>query len=88
MTQTGANQHGYQTVHPDYTGIYFFCGTFFLIAIITLCVIHKISEKWRLTYYKLGQEEVKRTAEQNIYLLRKLDKVLDTLNKEHTENDG
>lgn len=82
LTQTGMTHYGVQDITPDYTGIYALCGTVFIISIITLVIIHKISEKWRITWYKLGQEEIKKNCEQNIILLRKLDKVLDTLNKE------
>ena len=86
ITQTGTN-HTTATIIPDYTGIYALCGTVFIISMITLAVINKISEKWRIDYYKIKQIEVNKTCEQNIILLRKLDKVLDTLNKE-VENNG
>lgn len=59
ITQSGTNQHDYQTVHPDYTGIYAFCGTIFILAIILYCLIFKISEKWRIDNYKLKLEEIK-----------------------------
>jgi hypothetical protein len=52
---------------------------------ITLAVINKISEKWRIDYHKIQQLKVTKSCEQNIILLRKLDKVLDVLNKEVTE---
>ena len=81
ITQTGTN-HATATIIPDYTGIYALCGTVFIISMITLAVINKISEKWRISHLQLGQEEITKTCEQNIILLRKLDKVLDTLNKE------
>lgn len=74
-----------QTITPDYTGIYAFCGTVFIISMITLAVINKISEKWRIDHYKIEQMKVTKSCEQNIILLRKLDKVLDVLNKEVTE---
>lgn len=84
ITQTGTN-HATATLTPDYTGIYALCGTVFIISIITLAVINKISEKWRIDHYKIKQMEVSKACEQNIILLRKLDKVLDVLNKEVTE---
>lgn len=79
--------HGYtiQTITPDYTGIYALCATVFIISIIALAVINKISEKWRIDHYKIEQLKVTKSCEQNIILLRKLDKVLDVLNKEVTE---
>ena len=86
LSQTGQN-HTTQTITPDYTGIWCLCGTIFLISMITLMVINKISEKWRIDYYKIQQLKVTKSCEQNIILLRKLDKVLDTLNKE-VENNG
>ena len=86
ITQEGTN-HATQTITPDYTGIYALCGTVFIISMITLIVINKISEKWRIDYYKIEQLKVTKSCEQNIILLRKLDKVLDVLNKE-VENDG
>lgn len=58
ITQTGSNQHGYQTVHPDYTGIYFFCGTVFILTIIFYFVCYKISEKWRIDHLKIKQQEI------------------------------
>ena len=50
------NNHAVQTITPDYTGIYAFCGTIIFLAIILYTVIYKISENWRLTYFKLKQE--------------------------------
>ena len=86
LSQSGQN-HTTQTITPDYIGIYALCGTVFIISMITLAVINKISEKWRIDYYKIKQMEVNKACEQNIVLLRKLDKVLDVLNKE-VENNG
>ena len=79
------NNHATQTITPDYTGIYALCGTIFIISMITLAVINKISDKWRIDHYKIEQLKVTKSCEQNIILLRKLDKVLDVLNKEVTE---
>ena len=86
ISQEGIN-HAIQTIIPDYTGIYALCGTVFIISMITLAVINKISDKWRIDHYKIEQLKVTKSCEQNIILLRKLDKVLDVLNKE-VENDG
>lgn len=79
------NNHATQTITPDYTGIYALCSTVFIISMITLTVINKISEKWRIDHHKIEQMKVTKSCEQNIILLRKLDKVLDVLNKEVTE---
>lgn len=89
-TQTNTIQHSVspvvtQTLTPDYTGIIALCGTVFIISMITLAVINKISEKWRIDYHKIQQLKVTKSCEQNIILLRKLDKVLDVLNKEVIE---
>jgi len=84
LSQLGQN-HTTQTITPDYTSIYALCGTIFIISIITLTVAYKISEKWRINHYKIEQLKVTKSCEQNIILLRKLDKVLDVLNKEVTE---
>ena len=81
------NNYATQTITPDYTGIYSLCGTVFIISMITLAVAHKISEKWRIDKHKIDQLKVTKSCEQNIILLRKLDKVLDVLNKE-VENNG
>lgn len=51
--------HVEQSLTPDYTGIYAICGTVFIISIITLAVINKISDKWRIDAYKLKVEEIK-----------------------------
>ena len=85
ISQDG-NNHAIQTITPDYTGIIALCGTVFIISMITLAVINKISEKWRIDHYKIKQMEVNKACEQNIVLLRKLDKVLDVLNKEVEDN--
>lgn len=53
--------------------------TVFIISMITLAVAYKISEKWRITYYKIRQEEILKTGEENYRLLKKLDKVLEIL---------
>ena len=74
------------TITPDYTGIWALCGTVFIISMITLAVINKISEKWRIDHHKIEQLKVEKSCEQNIVLLRKLDKVLDVLNKEVEDN--
>lgn len=79
--------HVEQTLIPDYTGIIALCGTVFIISMITLAVINKISEKWRIDHHKIEQLKVTKSCEQNIILLRKLDKVLDVLNKE-VDNNG
>lgn len=84
LSQSGQN-HTTQTITPDYTGIIAVCGTVFIISMITLAVINKISEKWRIDYHKIQQLKVTKSCEQNIILLRKLDKVLDVLNKEVSE---
>ena len=76
------NNYATQTIIPDYTGIYALCGTVFIISMITLAVINKISEKWRIDHHKIEQLKVTKSCEQNIILLRKLVKVIDTLNKE------
>lgn len=55
----GNAQHFVQYNKPDYTGIYAFCGTIFILAIILYCLIFKISEKWRIDNYKLKLEEIK-----------------------------
>lgn len=81
------NNHAAQTITPDYTGIYTLCGTVFIISMITLAVINKISDKWRIDHHKIEQMKVTKSCEQNIILLRKLDKVLDVLNNE-VENNG
>lgn len=47
-----------------HTGIWAFCGTILLIAILTLCVIHKISEKWRIDHYKLRVEAIKHESKE------------------------
>lgn len=86
ITQTGTN-HATATITPDYTGIYALCGTVFIISMITLAVINKISGKWRIDHYKIEQLKVIKSCEQNIVLLRKLDKVLDVLNNE-VQNNG
>lgn len=86
ITREGTN-HAVQTITPDYTGIYAICGTVFILAIILYAVIYKISEKWRVDHHKIEQLKVTKSCEQNIILLRKLDKVLDVLNKE-VQNDG
>jgi len=86
LSQTGQN-HTTQTITPDYTGIYALCGTVFLISMITLAVINKISDKWRIDHHKIEQLKVTKSCEQNIILLRKLDKILDVLNKE-VDNNG
>lgn len=67
------------------TSIYALCATVFIISIIAIAVGYKISEKWRIDYYKIQQLKVTKACEQNIILLRKLDKVLDVLNKEVIE---
>lgn len=85
LTQAGAAHYGMQDIQPDYTGIYALCGTVFIISMITLAVINKISDKWRIDHYKIEQLKVTKSCEQNIILLRKLDKVLDVLNNEVTE---
>jgi len=46
----------------------FFCGTILLGVIMTLMVVYKISEKWRLDNYKLKIEKIK----QNIAELKDL----------------
>ena len=81
------NNYTAQTITPDYTGIWALCGTIFIISMITLAVINKISDKWRIDHHKIEQLKVTKSCEQNIVLLRKLDKVLDVLNKE-VENNG
>ena len=53
------NGYNVQTITPDYTGIYCLCGTVFIISMITLEVINKISDKWRMDAYKLKVEEIK-----------------------------
>lgn len=85
IIQEGTN-HAVQTITPDYTGIIALCGTVFIISMITLAVVHKISEKWRIDHHKIEQLKVTKSCEQNIILLRKLDKVLDVLNKEVEDN--
>lgn len=85
ITQEGTS-HAVQTITPDYTGIYALCGTVFIISMITLAVINRISEKWRIDHYKIEQLKVTKSCEQNIILLRKLDKVLDVLNNEVEDN--
>jgi len=87
VTQPGSNDIAYQHIQSDYTGIYALCGTVFIISMITLAVINKISEKWRIDKHKIDQLKVTKSCEQNITLLRKLDKVLDVLNKEVNGND-
>lgn len=67
ISQTGTN-HAVQTITPDYTGIYCFCGTIFIISMIIIIVIHHISEKWRIDNFKLKQEEIK----QNYLSIREL----------------
>ena len=84
LSHSGQN-HTTQMINPDYTGIWAFCGTIFIISMITLIVINKISEKWRIDHHKIEQMKVTKSCEQNIILLRKLDKVLDTINKEIKE---
>lgn len=81
---TSPNGHAVQTITPDYTGIYAFCGTIIFLSILLYMVIYKISEKWRLDNYKLKQLAIQKTGEQNICLLRKLDKVLEILVKDGT----
>ena len=85
LSQSGQN-HTTQTITPDYTDITCLCGTVFIISMITLAVINKISDKWRIDHYKIKQMEVNKACEQNIILLRKLDKVLDVLNNEVEDN--
>lgn len=87
LTQTGTAHYEIQDITPDYTGIYALCGTVFIISMITLAVINKISDKWRIDHHKIEQLKVTKSYEQNIILLRKLDKVLDVLNNE-VENNG
>ena len=71
--------HVTQTITPDYTGIYAFCGTIIFLGILLYTVIYKIFEKWRLTHFKLKQEEILKNGEDNIRLIKKLDKILEIL---------
>ena len=77
-------QHISQDIPADYIGIYAFCDTIIFLGILLYCVIYKISEKWRIDNYKLKQLAIEKTGEQNISLLRKLDKVLEILVKDGT----
>ena len=81
---TSPNGHNVQTIIPDYTGIYALCGTIIFLGILFYMVIYKISEKWRIDNYKLKQQAIEKTGEQNINLLKKLDKVLEILVKDGT----
>ena len=79
LTQTGIKHFAIQDIIPDYTGIYINSITILISILIFIILIWKISEKWRITYYKLKQEEILKTGEENKRLLKKLDKVLEVL---------
>ena len=81
MTQSETNQHGYQTVPPDYTGIYAFCGTIFILAILLYIVIWKISEKWRVDSYKLRQEAIKHVSKEYKDLMSSFTEIKELLEK-------